>query len=128
MPRLCAPLAAMAAAAALLAGTPAEAQTSCSTVRQNLYVADALDDIYFWYQHIPDVNAARFDSPEAYLDAVRYRPLDTRFSYIASQASTEAFYGDSQYAGFGFSTQTTVADDGTARMHVAQVFPESPAS
>jgi carboxyl-terminal processing protease len=129
MPRLRAPLgAALLAMAAVLAATPVQAQPSCTTVRQNLFVADALDDIYFWYDRLPDVDPARYASPEAYLDAVRYRPLDARFSYIASQASTEAFYGDSQYAGFGFSTQTTLAEDGSARMRVAQVFPDSPAS
>jgi C-terminal peptidase prc len=133
MPRLLSrPLWRLAVAAlattGVFAAAPADAQPGCSTVRQTLFVADTLDDLYFWYQSIPDVDPARFASPEAYLEAVRYRPLDTRFSYIASQASTQAFYSDSQYAGFGFSTQTTLADDGTARMRVSQVFPDSPAS
>ena len=59
---------------------------------------------YFWYRDLPDVNPARYDSPEAYLEAVRYRPLDTTFSYIASRAANDAFYSDSQYIGFGLST------------------------
>jgi carboxyl-terminal processing protease len=116
------------ALAAVAAASPAAAQPGCSAVRQTLFVADALDDLYFWYQQIPEVDASRYPSPEAYLEAVRYRPLDARFSYIAPAASTQAFYGDSQYAGFGFSTQTTVGEAGAARMRVTQVFPDSPAS
>ena len=47
---------------------------------------------------------AGYDSPEAYLEAVRYRPLDTTFSYITSRAASDAFYSESQYLGFGLST------------------------
>lgn len=102
----------------------------CTTLRQNLTVRDVMQDLYFWYRSIPAVDPARYDSPEAYLEAIRYRPLDERFSYIAPRAASEAFYGDSQYAGFGFATQTLSAADapGGLRMRVAQVFPDSPAS
>ena len=63
-----------------------------------------MSDIYLWYQHLPDVDPARYDSPEEYLEAVRYRPLDSSFSYIADRAATEALFSSSQYAGFGFSS------------------------
>ncbi len=96
--------------------------TNCSIVSQNLFVADVLDEIYYWYQFLPAVDPAEFQSPEAYLDAVRYRPLDTSFSYIAPRASEEAFFSDSQYIGFGFSWRLT----GTVA-RVMQVFPGSPA-
>jgi C-terminal processing protease CtpA/Prc len=33
---------------------------------------------------------------------VRYRPLDTSFSYITSRADNAAFFDDSQYVGLGF--------------------------
>jgi C-terminal peptidase prc len=104
--------------------TPARAQgpTNCSTLGQNLFVRDVLNDLYFWYQHVPNVDAARFDSPEAYLDAVRYRPLDTTFSYIADRQSSEVFFSDSQFIGLGLSTSTSETS-----MRVLQVFPESPA-
>jgi C-terminal processing protease CtpA/Prc len=109
------------------AGTlPASAQSgpsNCSTTSQNLYVRDVMNSFYLWYREMPAVNASSFSSPEAYLDAVRFRPVDNTFSYIASAAATNAFYSDSQFIGFGFSTSVSGTE-----MRVLQVFPESPAS
>jgi len=112
---------------ALVGGSsPAGAQTgptSCTTSGQNLYVHDVMSDLYLWYQSMPAVNPVRFSSPEALLEALRYRPLDTSFSYITSRAANESFYSDSQFIGFGLSTMTTDAE-----MRVLQVFDESPAA
>lgn len=117
------------ALAFLLPAREAPAQlASCSIVRQNLFVRDVMFDLYYWYQFLPEVNAARFPSPEAYLEAVRYRPLDESFSYISSREADQAYYSESQFIGFGLSTRTTVDEtSGTATMRVLQVFPESPA-
>jgi C-terminal peptidase prc len=95
---------------------------SCDVVGQNLYVRDVLTDLYLWYTELPEVDPASFDSPEAYLDAVRYRPLDTSFSYITSRAANDAFYSDSQFIGFGFSTSLS-----DTALRVLQVFQASPA-
>jgi C-terminal peptidase prc len=88
-----------------------------------MFVRDVLDEYYLWYQELPPVNPANYATPEAYLEAVRYRPLDETFSYITSRAANEAFYGESQFVGFGFSTQTSGQE-----MRILQVFPDSPAS
>ena len=111
---------------ALLAASPAHAQSgpsSCSTTGQNTYVRDVMRDLYLWYQFLPTVNPARYSSPEEYLEAVRYRPLDEHFSYITSRAANDALFSDSQYIGFGLSTTI----DGT-EMRVLQVFDDSPAA
>ncbi|MGH9203566.1 MAG: S41 family peptidase, partial [Vicinamibacterales bacterium] len=79
-------------------------------------------DLYFWYQEIPNVDPARFNSPEAYLEAIRYRPLDQTFSYITSREANEAFYSSSQFIGFGLSGQVIAGE-----YRIAQVFPDSPA-
>lgn len=97
--------------------------TNCSTVSQNLFVRDVMADLYYWNTELPNVNAASFSSPEAYLEAVRFRPLDESFSYIGARAAEEAFYSDSQFIGFGFSN----GYDGIG-LKLLQVFPESPAS
>jgi carboxyl-terminal processing protease len=100
------------------------AQTgSCSVIAQNQFVRDVLFEYYFWDRELPTVSPVFFPSPEAYLEAVRYRPLDVSYSYIANRAEQEAFFSDSQFIGFGFSTQV----NGT-EMRLAQVFPDSPAS
>lgn len=95
----------------------------CTPIGQNMLTSDVMNDLYFWYQHIPDVKPWRYKSPEAYLEAVRYRPLDSRFSYITSKAEYTALFSESQYVGFGFSTRTT-----DTSITVLQVFPDSPAS
>ncbi len=90
---------------------------------QNLFVRDALEELYLWYRDLPALNPTRYDSPEAYLDAVRYRPLDTSFSYITSRAASDAFYSESQYIGVGLSTAVSANE-----IRVLQVFADSPAS
>jgi carboxyl-terminal processing protease len=96
---------------------------SCATTGKNLYVRDVMDDIYLWYSRMPAVDPTTYASPEAYLEAVRYKELDSTFSYITSRAANEAFYSESQFIGFGLST--TLND---LEMLVTQVFPDSPAA
>ena len=111
---------------AAITAAPAWAQSGpriCTPTTQNIFVRDVLDEYYYWYRELPRLNVSNYPSPEAYLDAARYRPLDESFSYITSRAANEAFYGDSQFVGFGFSTQTSPTE-----LRVLQVFPDSPAS
>jgi C-terminal processing protease CtpA/Prc len=96
----------------------------CSVLGQNTFVAGALDEFYLWYQEIPDLNPALFNSPEAYLEAARFRPLDESFSYITGRAASEAYYSNSQFIGIGFSMKQT----GPTEIRLSQVFPDSPAS
>src|SRR6476620_2571263 len=98
--------------------------TSCTTTSQNLWVRDQLNTYYYWYQNLtPNVNPASFSSPEAYLEAVRYRPIDNTFSFITTAAANDAFYSDSQFIGYGFGNQTTATE-----IRVLQVYDDSPAS
>jgi len=97
---------------------------SCGTTAQNIWVRDQLNTYYYWYQFLPPgVNPASFNSPEAYLEAVRYRPVDNTFSFITQAASNDAFYSDSQFIGYGFGNQTTQTE-----IRVLQVYADSPAS
>src|SRR5688572_26486391 len=111
---------------ALLCPSLAHAQqppANCSITSQNTWVRDQLNRYYYWYQHLPaDVNPARFNSPEDYLEAVRYRPIDNTYSYITTAAANDAFYSDSQFIGFGFGQQTTASE-----IRVLQVYADSPA-
>ena len=100
----------------------AQGPASCTTPGKNLYVRDVMSDIYLWYSTMPTVNPTSFASPEEYLEVVRYRTLDSTFSYITSRAANDAFYSDSQFIGFGLSTTLNGVE-----MRVLQVFPDSPA-
>ena len=113
--------------AALCCPWSAFAQTppsSCTVPSQNLWVRDQLNTYYYWYQNLtPGVNPANFASPEAYLEAVRYRPIDNTYSFITTAAASDAFYSDSQFIGYGFGYQVSATD-----MRVLQVYDDSPAS
>ncbi len=119
-------LSSLAFTVALLCPWIAAAQAppaNCSVTSQNLWVRNQLTNYYYWYQFLPtNVNPASYSSPEAYLDAVRYRPIDTSYSYITSAAANDAFYSDSQFIGFGFSMQITTLD-----LRILQVYEDSPA-
>jgi carboxyl-terminal processing protease len=97
--------------------------SNCSVTSQNLWVRDQLTTYYYWYQFLPtNINAASFASPEAYLDAARYKAVDKTYSYITSAAANDAFYSDSQVIKFGMTTQTT-----TSQINILQVWDGSPA-
>ena len=75
--------------------------SSCTTSSQNLWVRDQLNTYYYWYQNLPaSVNPTNYSSPESYLEAVRYRPIDNSYSFITSAAVSDAFYSDSQFVGY----------------------------
>ncbi len=105
-----------------MAGTVSAQEVGCSVSNQNLFVREVMTDLYLWYDQVPAVDPVRYDSPAAYLDAVRARPRDS-FSYIAPRASEEAFFSDSQFVGFGFALGFS-----GAQLAVVQVFPGGPAS
>jgi C-terminal peptidase prc len=118
-------LVALVCSAAVAAVTPAsaQAQASCSVPAQNRWVRDALFDLYYWNRELPPINPVPFPSPQEYLEAVRYLPLDATFSYIADRAEQDALFSASQFIGLGMTTPFDGVD-----LRVSEVFPESPAA
>ena len=102
----------------------ATATSNCTIAGQCTFVRDTLQSYYYWYKELPNPDPATFASPEAYLEAVRYQALDTTFSYITSKASSDAFYSDSQFIGYGLSYKQTADTE----LRLAQTFPGSPAA
>ena len=100
----------------------AQAPADCTVPGQNLFVRNTLQDIYLWYRELPDPNTALFDSPEAYLDAVRFRPLDESFSYITTESASDAFFSDSQFIGLGIGLKFEGQE-----LRLTEVYPQSPA-
>ena len=100
------------------------ANADCTTLGQCTFVRDTLQSYYYWYKELPNPDPGSFASPEAYLEAVRYRALDSSFSYVTSKASSDAFYSDSQFIGYGLSYKRTADTE----LRLAQTFPGSPAA
>lgn len=108
----------------LATGGPAAAQGgACTALAQATFVRDTLDELYLWYRDLPDLDPARFASPEALLDAARYRPLDDTFSYITSRTASDAFFDESRFVGLGLTTSLVGGVLG-----VLQVFDGGPAA
>ncbi len=115
--------AALVSLCVLASFTHADAQTrGCSVLQQNLFVRDVMSDIYLWHRQIPEIDPAQVAGPEAYLDSIRFRPIDATFSYITSRVANEALFSSSEYIGLGFSS-AWAGDD----LRITQVFPGSPA-
>ena len=94
----------LALAAAVCPSGSAEAQSTCSVPTQNRVVRDALVEYYYWNRELPSTNPSTFASPQAYLEAVRFKPLDATYSFIASRADQDALYSASQFVGLGMTT------------------------
>ena len=100
---------------------------SCSDIDQIRFVRDAMQDWYLWNNLLPgNISARDYASPEELLaDLVTFSPDDgsgspiDRFSFIGSAAADEAFFGEGEFEGFGFSR----APDA----RISQVFAGSPA-
>jgi carboxyl-terminal processing protease len=107
-----------------LTSSATSGSASCTTTGQCSFVRDALQQYYYWYRELPNPDPAGFGSPEAYLESVRYRTLDSSFSYITSKASSDAFFSESQFVGFGLSYKRT----GDLELRLTQTFPGSPAA
>jgi C-terminal processing protease CtpA/Prc len=115
----------LAAACALAPAAAAQTPPAdCSIPAQNAFVRDTMADVYLWYREMPAIDPAAFPSPDAVLEALRYRPFDSTFSYVGNRAAEEAFYSESRFIGFGFGMKLLGPDE----LRVAQVFPDSPAS
>jgi C-terminal processing protease CtpA/Prc len=108
----------------VVTGSGTGSSASCTTAGQCGFVRDALQQYYYWYRELPNPDTSGFSSPEAYLEAVRYRTLDSSFSYITSKAASDAFFSDSQFIGFGLSYKRT----GDTELRLTQTFPGSPAA
>ncbi|HUG98029.1 MAG TPA: S41 family peptidase [Gammaproteobacteria bacterium] len=93
----------------------------CAIPLQNQALYDTMQEYYLWYEELPAIDPGDFESPEALLEALRFRPLD-RFSYITTQAEEEALFGASQFIGLGFRSSI----DGTT-VRTSDVFEGAPA-
>src|SRR5262249_28305575 len=123
-------LAAVAAAVGCSGSDVAQAVTSataaaqdCSVVGMNTFVRDTLRDIYFWYQQLPNADPAAYASPEAYLDAVRYKTLDSTFSFILPRTTSDQLFNEGQYVGVGVAYQVV----SSTQARVTEAYAGSPA-
>lgn len=103
----------------------------CSETAIKEFVLGRMRDVYLWADRLPpDIDVADFDTAESLLAELRSfspagedgRPVD-RFSFIGSAAQDAQFFGEGQFAGFGFSSRFEAEND----LRFTRVFADSPA-
>lgn len=107
---------------------------SCSETGQKAWLADYMNDWYFWYALSPRPPAAGYATAQDYFDALLYTgtsntfPAD-RWSYSQSTESFNRFYGDGATLGYGLAVAALELErDGSLPLFVRYVEPLSPAA
>jgi C-terminal processing protease CtpA/Prc len=102
---------------ALIAGCLEKSENE--EVNQEFY--ELMNNYYFWYDKMPEVKPENYPTPEALLEALRYKQLD-KWSFISTKQEINSYYNDAEYVGFGFG----MAFDTSYRLWVSFVFSDSP--
>jgi carboxyl-terminal processing protease len=87
----------------------------------NDYLYALMQDWYFWYEQIPEVDPEDYASPEELLDAIRYLPIDV-WSFVMTSEEYAQYFEDAEYVGYGFSFQL----DENEQMRISFVYENSP--
>ena len=99
--------------------------SECSQASVNRRAFAYLKDWYLWYEHLPAVNPADYESLDKMIAAVKYREGDVlvdRFSYAVKKTEHDNYYAGKRY-GMGMSMQRDENND----IFITLVYPESPA-
>ena len=97
----------------------------CSPEGINKAAYDYLQDWYLWYEHLPEINPADYETLSDMIKAVKYREGDTlidRFSYAITKSEHDDYYSGKRY-GMGLSWMRDEND----LLYISMVYPGSPA-
>jgi carboxyl-terminal processing protease len=103
----------------------------CATAQdQKTWVRSYMDEVYLWYRDIPNVDAARYSTPQSYFDALLVRtptlsgqPRD-RFSFTYPTEAWKKFINEGEQVGYGLGWVYGTFPD----LWVGFVAPNTPAS
>ncbi len=99
--------------------------TECSQASVNRHAFAYLKEWYLWYEHLPVINPADYESLDKLIAAVKYREGDKlidRFSYAVKKTEHDDYYAGKRY-GMGMSTMR----DEENNVYISLVYPGSPA-
>ncbi len=74
-------------------------------------------DIYLWYEYLPAVNFSDYATPEIFLEALRYKPLD-KWSAVLTKEEFNQYFEEGKMIGHGIS----IAVDHLNKIRVAFVY------
>ena len=97
----------------------------CDQISVNKKAYLYMKEWYLWYEHLPEINIADYETLGDMLSALKYVDGDTvvdRFSYSVKKVDHDNYYAGKRY---GMGTSWKRDDDN--RLFVTLVYPESPA-
>lgn len=125
---------ALVAALALAGCGGGSDDAGCSETAQKAWLADYMNDWYFWYAISPRPAPAGYSTAENYFDALLYTGTSTafpadRWSYSQTTESFNRFYGDGATLGYGVAVAALELErNGSLPLYVRYVEPQSPAA
>lgn len=93
---------------------------ACSVEAQNNYLYELMNDRYFWYTEIPNINPENYPSPDALLNDLIYSSID-KWSYIEDKTVVDNYYNGAN-VGLGVGFWSTGSE-----IIIRYVYPGSPA-
>ena len=109
----------------LLVSCENQVADNCSQASVNRHAFAYLKDWYLWYEHLPVIDPADYESLDKMIAAVKYREgeaLIDRFSYAVKKTEHDDYYAGKRY-GMGMSMQR----DEENEVYISLVYPGSPA-
>ena len=88
---------------------------SCSKVEinDNLIVNNEIynlmQDIYLWYEYVPEVNVITFETPYELMDYLKYKPLD-KWSFVMPKDEYLLYFEEGEMIGHGLLLGTDSSD------------------
>jgi C-terminal processing protease CtpA/Prc len=89
-----------------------------TAARNELY--NLMNEWYYWYEVMPQVNKEQYNDPYALLEAMRFLP-DDRFSFVAPREYIEQTL-EGKYIGYGFAHRK----DAEGKERILYVYKDSP--
>lgn len=92
-----------------------------SVAALNNSIYSIMKEWYLWNKDLPTVNTAQYETPEALLDALRFKEMD-RWSYIQDEETFDQYFTSGIFYGYGFGMKLDEADN----LRVSFVYRDSP--
>jgi len=92
-----------------------------SIVYTNLDIYEGMNEIYYWYQHVPELKPGSYTDPYELMDDLKYE--EDRFSFVIPTETFIEFFEEGISTGHGYG----VAADHSGSVRVAYVIKGSPA-
>lgn len=97
-----------------------DGNTQDTIAQLNKAFYNLMNEWYYWYDSIPEINPENYENPRAILDEIRDEK--DSYSYITSYEAFRQYYEEGAYVGYGFGYKWD-ADDS---LRITFVFEDSP--